>query len=165
MKRIRFAGAAAASALAIAGAAWFGSHGGSAPASEFMLLDGTKASTAELQGKVTLVNFWSTACIVCTTEMDRLAATYDKYHGRGFDTLAIAMGSDSPLDVALFAETRHVPFKVAIDTGGSLAKTWGDIDAAPTMFLLDKHGAIVKRFVGDPDFDELQRLIEQLLAS
>lgn len=165
MKRIGWAGVAGAASLAIAAAAWFGLHAGSAPASQFTLLDGTTATTADLHGRVTLVNFWSTSCAACTSEMEQIVATYEKYHGRGYDTVAVAMGSDSPQDVALYAETRRLPFKLALDAGGGLAKAWGDIDAAPTAFLLDRHGAIVKRFVGRPDFDELQRLIEQLLAS
>lgn len=163
MKRIGFA-AAAVAVVAVA-AAWFGWHAGSAPSTRFVLLDGTTASTADLHGHVTLVNFWSTTCTPCTSEMEQIVATYDKYHARGYDTVAIAMGSDSPQDVALYAETRHLPFKLALDAGGGLAKAWGDIDAAPTAFLVDRHGAIVRRFVGRPDFDELQRLIEQLLAT
>jgi peroxiredoxin len=165
MRRTVWAGVASAASLAIAAAAWFGSHAGSAPASRFALLDGTTATTADLRGRVTLVHFWSTACITCTSDMEQIAATYAKYHGRGYDTVAVAMGSDSPQDVALYAETRHLPFKLALDTGGGLAKAWGGIDAAPTAFLVDRHGAIVKRFVGRPDFAELQRLIEQLLAT
>jgi peroxiredoxin len=156
---------ASAATLAIAAAAWFGWHAHSAPASQFVLLDGTTATTADLRGRVTLVNFWSTACTPCTSEMDQIVATYDRYHGRGFDTVAVAMGSDSLQDVALYAETRHLPFKLALDSGGGLAKAWGGVGAAPTAFLLDRHGAIVKRFVGQLDFDELQRLIEQLLAT
>jgi peroxiredoxin len=165
MKRRVWAGVASAASLAIAAAAWFGWHAGSAPASQFVLLDGTTATTADLRGRVTLVNFWSTACASCTSEMEQIVATYDKYHGRGFDTVAVAMGSDSPQDVAVYAETRHLPFKLALDSGGGLAKAWGDVDSAPTAFLVDRHGAIVKRFVGQPDFDELQRLIERLLAT
>jgi peroxiredoxin len=163
MKRIGVALGTAA-ALAATAAVWFASHAGTAPASTFVLLDGTRSTTADLRGKVTLVNFWTTSCNDCVSEIDRIVGTYDRYHAKGFDTLAIAMGSDSATNVALFSETRRLPFKVAIDASGSLAKAWGNVDATPTTFLLDRHGAIVKRFVGQPDFDELQRLIEKLLA-
>jgi peroxiredoxin len=165
MSRVRYVTAAIAAATLAATAGWFNWHHSSAPASTFVLLDGTSASTADLQGKVTLVNFWTTGCTACVTEMDRLVATYDRYHAKGYDTLAIAMGSDSPMNVALYSETRRLPFKVAIDNSGSLAKAWGDVAATPTTFLLDRHGTIVKRYVGEPDFAELQRLIEKLLAA
>jgi glutathione peroxidase-family protein len=34
----------------------------------------------------------------------------------------------------------------------------------PTSFLVDKKGQIVKKYVGQPDFAELHKLIEKLLA-
>lgn len=162
MKRIVFA--AAAAVLAVAAAGWLALRDASAPASTFVLLDGTRATTADLRGKVTLVNFWTTSCNACVSDMDRLVATYEKYHAKGYETLAVALGSDSPANVALYSETRHLPFKVALDTGGSLAKAWDTVAMAPTTFVLDRRGAIVKRYAGEPDFDDLQRTIERLLA-
>ena len=63
-----------------------------------------------------------------------------------------------------FAQARQLPFKVAIDNTGANAREWGDVKLTPTTFLLDKQGRIVKRYVGTPDFAELHRLIEKLLA-
>ena len=63
-----------------------------------------------------------------------------------------------------FAETRKLPFKVAIDNTGANAKAWGDVKLTPTTYLLNKRGEIVKRYVGTPEFAELHRLIEKLLA-
>ena len=47
-----------------------------------MLLDGSKKSTEDLKGKVTLVNFWATSCVTCVGEMPKVIATYDKYKDR-----------------------------------------------------------------------------------
>ena len=63
-----------------------------------------------------------------------------------------------------YAQSRQLPFKVAIDNTGAVAREWGDIQLTPTTFLVNKRGEIVKRFVGAPDFAELHRLIEKLLA-
>lgn len=152
-----------AAVVAAAAVGWLALHGGQAPVSSFVLLDGSHATTADLRGKVALVSFWTTSCTACISDMDRLVATYEKYHAKGYETLAVALGSDSPTNVALYSETRHLPFKVAIDTSGSIAKAWDNVDVAPTTFLLDQGGAIVKRYAGEPDFDELQRTIERLL--
>lgn len=135
-----------------------------APESTFVLLDGSKKSTADLKGKVTLVNFWATSCTTCVAEMPELSATFEKYRGRGFDTLAVAMSYDPPSYVVNFAETRKLPFAVAIDNTGAVAKAWGDVRLTPTTYLVNKRGEIVKRYVGTPDFAELHRLIETLLA-
>ncbi len=135
-----------------------------APDSSFVLLDGSRLGTAQLQGKVTLVNFWATSCTTCVAEMPELVATYDKFKDKGFDTLAVAMSYDPPAYVVNFTESRKLPFKVAIDNTGANAKAWGDVKLTPTTYLVNKRGEIVKRYVGTPDFAELHRLIEKLLA-
>ena len=135
-----------------------------APDSTFVLLDGSKKSTADLKGRVTLVNFWATSCTTCVAEMPKIIATHDKYHARGFDTLAVAMSYDPPSYVVNFAGTRKLPFQVAIDNTGTVAKAWGDVRLTPTTYIVNKRGEIVKRYIGEPDFAELHRLIEELLA-
>ena len=129
-----------------------------------MLLDGSKLSSSQLKGKVTLVNFWATSCTTCVAEMPEIVATYQQYKDKGYDTLAVAMSYDPPSYVVNFAQTRGLPFKVAIDNTGVAAKDWGDVKLTPTTYLLNKRGEIVKRYVGAPDFSELHRLIEKLLA-
>lgn len=135
-----------------------------APQSQFVLLDGTREHTSDLQGKVALVNFWATSCVTCVAEMPALVETYQKYHPQGFETIAVAMAYDPPSYVVNFAQTRQLPFKVAIDNTGEVAKAWGDVQLTPTTYLVDRQGDIVKRYVGQPDFAELHRLIERLLA-
>ncbi len=135
-----------------------------APQSTFVLLDGSQQTTADLKGKVTLVNFWATSCTTCVAEMPEIIATYDKYKGHGFETLAVAMSYDPPSYVVNFTETRKLPFKVAIDNTGAVAKAWGDVKLTPTTYIVNKRGEIVKSYVGAPDFAELHRLIEKLLA-
>jgi peroxiredoxin len=152
-------------AALLAGAGLAGcSSADNAPSSTFVLLDGSKKSTADLQGKVTLVNFWATSCVTCVGEMPKIVATYDKYKGKGYDTLAVAMSYDPPSYVVNYSETRKLPFKVAIDNTGAVAKAWGDVQLTPTSYLVNKKGEIVKRYVGEPDFAELHKLIEKLLA-
>jgi thiol-disulfide isomerase/thioredoxin len=137
---------------------------GPAPASTMVLLNGQSFSTAQMKGKVTLVNFWATSCTSCVAEMPELIQTYQKYAPQGFDTLAIAMSYDPPAFVVNFAQTRQLPFKVAIDNTGAVAKAWGDVKLTPTTYLVNQKGDIVKRYVGTPDFAALHALIEKLLA-
>lgn len=138
--------------------------GDAAPLSKFLLLDGSTLTTADLKGKVTLVNFWATTCVTCVHEMPRVIDTYRKYQDKGLETVAVAMSYDPPQWVLNFAKTRQLPFKVALDNTGDLAKQWGDVQLTPTTYVVDKRGQIVKRFVGEPDFAALHQLLEQLLA-
>ena len=136
-----------------------------APRSTFVLLDGSKQTTADFKGKVTLVNFWATSCVTCVAEMPKIISTYNKYHAKGYDTVAVAMSYDPPSYVVNYAQSRALPFKVAIDNTGAVAKAWGDVQLTPTTFVLNKRGEIVKKYVGEPDFAALHQLIEKLLAA
>ncbi|MES2978955.1 MAG: TlpA disulfide reductase family protein [Pseudomonadota bacterium] len=135
-----------------------------APESTFVLLDGSKKTTADLKGRVTLVNFWATSCVTCVAEMPKMVSTFNKYQGKGYDMLAVAMSYDPPAYVVNYAETRKLPFKVAIDNTGAVAKAWGEVTLTPTTYLVNKRGEIVKQYVGEPDFAALHQLIEKLLA-
>src|SRR6188472_3627027 len=68
----------------------------SAPTVGYTLLDGTKATTADLRGKVVLINFWATSCTTCVHEMPQIVATHEMFKQRGYETLAVAMSYDPP---------------------------------------------------------------------
>ena len=155
---------AVSAAVVAGGGALVGCSQSTAPDSTFVLLDGSRQTTADLRGKVTLVNFWATSCTTCVAEMPEIIATYQKYQSRGFDTLAVAMSYDPPSYVVNFAETRKLPFKVALDNTGAVAKAWGDVRITPTTYIVNKQGQIVKTYGGNPNFPELHQLIERLLA-
>ncbi|MBP6778125.1 MAG: TlpA family protein disulfide reductase, partial [Piscinibacter sp.] len=150
MKLVHYA-AVAVLAVALAAGAYVGL--GSAPTAPkvgYTLLDGTPADTGQFRGKVVLVNFWATSCTTCVKEMPQIVATYDRYRARGYDTLAVAMSYDPPAYVANFVETRKLPFPVAIDNTGAIARSFGDVQLTPTSVLINKRGEIVKRYVGEP---------------
>lgn len=158
------AGVLAAAVLGVGAWVYSGAGQSAAPQSTFVLLDGSQQTTADFKGKVTLVNFWATSCTTCVGEMPEVINTYQKYKDRGFDTLAVAMSYDPPSYVVNFVESRKLPFKVALDNTGQVAKAWGDVQLTPSTFIVNKRGEIVKSYVGAPDFSELHKLIEKLLA-
>ena len=162
-KKRWFLGAAAVAVAA--GAAVFVATGSSAaPDSTFVLLDGSKKTTADFKGKVTLVNFWATSCTTCVAEMPKMVSTYNQYHDKGYQHIGVAMSYDPPSYVVNYAQTRKLPFEVAIDNTGAVAQAWGEVQLTPTSYLVIKKGEIVKRYVGEPDLKELHALIEKLLA-
>lgn len=153
-----------AMALGLSLAVYLSLGSSTAPQSTFVLLDGSSKKTSDFVGKVALVNFWATSCTTCVAEMPMIVRTHEKYAARGYETVAVAMSYDPPAYVVNFAQTRNLPFLVAIDNTGAVAKAWGDVNVTPTTYLVNKRGEIVKRYVGQPDFAELHKLIEKLLA-
>lgn len=150
------AGAALAGVLAVA---WF--HRPAAPQVAFTSLTGERITMAGLRGKVVLVNFWATDCPSCIREMPRLVDAYRKYHARGFETIAVAMSYDPPDYVLYYSHQNELPFPVALDIDGKLARAFGDVQATPMSFLIDRHGNIVRRYLGEPDFARLDALVDK----
>lgn len=135
------------------------------PPATFTLLSGEKVTTADLKGKVYLINFWATSCTTCVKEMPDMIKTYQQFKDRGLDFVAVAMNYDPPMYVANFAKTRELPFKVAMDSDGSAARAFGNVQLTPTTFVVDKNGKILKRYVGEPEWDALHKLLDGALAS
>lgn len=150
-------------AIAIAGYFAFGGQQ-KAPDATFTLLSGQKISTADLKGKVYLVNFWATNCDTCMKEMPQMVDTYNRFKGQGLEFVAVAMNYDAPMYVANYAQTRQLPFKVAMDDG-SAAKQFGNVQLTPTTFVIDRNGKILKRYVGEPQFGELDQLLAKALGT
>ncbi|RKP49258.1 peroxiredoxin family protein [Trinickia fusca] len=155
--------AVAAVAIAVAGYFTFGSaqH---VPDATFTLLSGQKVSTSELKGKVYLVNFWATSCETCMKEMPQMVDTYNRFKSHGLEFVAVAMNYDAPMYVTNYAQTRQLPFKVALDDG-SAAKQFGNVQLTPTTIVVDKNGTILKRYVGEPQFAELDQLLQKALGA
>lgn len=134
-----------------------------APPVTFVSLQGEKITTADLRGKVVLVNFWATDCPTCIKEMPDIVKTYNKYRAQGFETIAVAMKHDPPNYVLNYTEKNALPFKVALDPQGELARAFGEVKLTPTTFIIDKRGNIVNRILGEPDFARLHALLEEKL--
>ena len=135
-----------------------------APQVAFVSLQGEKITTASLRGKVVLVNFWATDCVTCVKEMPEIVATYNKYRSQGFETIAVAMRHDPPNYVLGYVEKNKLPFTVALDPMGELAKAFGEVKLTPTTFVIDKQGKVVTRILGEPDFAKLHALLEEKLG-
>jgi peroxiredoxin len=133
------------------------------PEVKFSTLNGELIASGDLRGKVTLVNFWATSCVTCVAEMPRVISTYNKFKDRGFETIAVAMEYDPPNYVKNYAERNKLPFKVALDARGDLAKSFGDVSMTPTTFIVDKKGRIIKSYLGEPDFAKLHALLDAAL--
>ncbi|KWR90107.1 TlpA disulfide reductase family protein [Cupriavidus sp. IDO] len=147
---------------------WFGyramAPANNVPAATFTLLSGEKVSTADLKGKVYLINFWATSCATCVKEMPDMVRTYEQFKGKGLEFVAVAMNYDPPMYVMNYAKTRGLPFKVAMDSDGAAAKAFGNVQLTPTTFVVNKDGRILKRYVGEPEWDALHKLLDGALA-
>ena len=161
--KLKILAAAAVLVLAVAGVL-VATPRPATPDVAFTTLQGQSFRTADLRGQVVLVNFWATSCGVCIEEMPALKATQDKFEARGYRTVAVAMDYDPPSRVGAFVGLNPLPFTFVLDRDGSIARGFEGVRLTPTSYILDKRGQIVQKILGEPDFDKLHGLLDQLLA-
>ena len=161
--KLKFVAAAAVLVLALAGAFLF-AHRTAAPDVAFTTLGGQTFRTADLHGQVVLINFWATSCSSCIKEMPALKRMQQAFQARGYQTVAVAMEYDPPARVAAFMVRGDLPFTFVLDHNGRIARRFGDVRLTPTSFIVNRRGEIVRRIVGQPDFDKLHALIDKLLT-
>lgn len=135
-----------------------------APRARFVALAGGNFSTADLRGRVVLVNFWATSCVTCVEEMPKMVAAWRRYAPRGYEMVAVAMSYDHPNAVAAFVRRHALPFRVALDPEGAAARAFGNVRVTPTTYLLDRSGRIVAKYVGEPDWKDFHARVERALA-
>jgi peroxiredoxin len=136
-----------------------------APDVTFTTIEGKNISTADLKGKVVLVNFWATDCPGCIAEMPGLIKTYNQYRNQGFEVVAVAMSYDPPSQVLNYTKKNALPFPVMHDSYGEMASKFGNVQLTPTAFILDKQGNIVRKVIGELNFSDLHQLLDEKLVS
>lgn len=136
-------------------------------AAEFALqdLNGQTVGTAQMQNKVTLLNFWYPSCPGCVSEMPKLIKmAHDYQHKADFQIIGIALPYDPESSVRNYVRSRQIPFAVAIDADGSVGKAY-QVQLAPMSFLIDAQGRVHKTYLGEPDFALLYQQVDALLGN
>jgi len=133
-----------------------------APGVNFKTIKGETIRLTERQGKPTIVTFWATDCPGCIEEIPHLIHLHQKYSQNGLSIIAVAMPYDPPNHVLAMAESKQLPYAIALDPTGELAQAFGDVQLTPTTFLIDRAGNIIMQKVGVFDLTDMQHRIEQL---
>jgi thiol-disulfide isomerase/thioredoxin len=111
-------------------------------------LKGHDISSADLRGKVVLIDFWATWCQPCKKEMPGYQKLLDKYGARGFVVIGFKfdtmMDTEDPLS---FAKRIGVRYPLAVASDGVKQK-FGGIEGFPTTMLYDRQGVLRKKVIG-----------------
>lgn len=143
---------------------WQLSHKPSAPDAKFVTLEGKPIAMDELKGKVVLVNFWATDCPGCIKEMPQLIKTYNQFHDKGLEIIAVAMHYDQTSQVVNYSRDQALPFPVMHDVTAEISEKFGKVSLTPTAFIYDKQGYLLQRTMGELDFDSLSQLLNKELG-
>lgn len=137
----------------------------SGPIGSFSLVDttGKTWSTADMQGRAVLLNFWASWCEPCRAEMPTLQQVADLYGPDKLLVLAVNFKENAQRALQ-FAKTTGVTLPVLLDMNGKNASQWG-VKVFPTTLTLSSKGKPTQRIKGEVDWTSAQsaRVIEGLL--
>lgn len=105
-------------------------------------LDGTRWKLSEQLGtNIVVLNFFTTWCGPCRSEMEELDYFVDVHKGRPMAFLAIDVG-ERPEEVAAFLDEEQIALPVAVDEERSIADRYR-INSYPTTIVILPEGRIV----------------------
>jgi glutathione peroxidase-family protein len=125
--------------------------------------------TAELlRGKVVLIDVWEYTCINWIRTLPYIQAWNREYASLGL----VVVGVHSPeFEFGKRAENigrgirdHGLTYPVAIDNEFAIWRALGN-DAWPAKYLFDRQGHLVKRWVGEGSYDEIESEIRRVLAA
>ena len=115
-------------------------EGSRAPEFSLKTIDGKTISSADLSGKVVVLNFWFIGCPVCRALKPKLNTFKTKFEGRD-DVVFIAVTGDPPGDVRSFAKNEPLDY---IQTAGAAAELKKFVFSGyPKNIVISKTGEIV----------------------
>jgi len=105
-------------------------------------------SSADLSGKVVLIDIWATWCEPCKKEMPGYQELADQYGRRGFVVVGLKANimpdTEDPLGFAKGIGVRY-PLVVATD---DVLQKFGGLQGLPTTLLYDRQGILRKKVIG-----------------
>ena len=118
----------------------------------------------EIDGKVTLIDFWASWCAPCKAAFPEMETLYRKYKDEGFQILAVSVDQKAKL-MERFLDRQKPSFATAHDAQQLLVKA-AEIEVMPSSFLIDRKGVV--RFAhegwhGDKSVKSLSEQIQILL--
>lgn len=126
-------------------------------------LQGREISSADLRGKVVLVDFWATWCQPCKKEMPGYQKLADLYGSRGFAVVGLKF--DTMMDIedpVVFAKKIGVRYPLAV-AADELKQKFGGIGGLPTTMIYDRQGVLRKKVVGFEYTDSIEADLKPLL--
>jgi thiol-disulfide isomerase/thioredoxin len=131
------------------------------------LLGGGTFDSADLEGRVTVVNVWGSWCAPCREEAPVLAQVARESQDEGVRFLGINV-RDNPDAALAFERTYDVPYPSIVpeDSPQALLAFRGTLAAAavPTTVVVDDTGAVAARVVGTVSLPTLRGLLEDVAA-
>jgi cytochrome c biogenesis protein CcmG, thiol:disulfide interchange protein DsbE len=137
-------------------------HYSVAPNFERTDLSGRPLRLEQFRGRVVLLNFWATWCGPCIEEIPIFSRWQHHFGEAGLQVIGVSMDDDEG-DVKRFAAKHAVAYPIIMGDA-KLGELFGGVFGLPQSLLIDAHGRIVYRSVGESSIETLRSKIEGLIG-
>ena len=110
------------------------------------------------------VNVWATWCKPCLKEIPDLSKVYEKYKARGLVMLGIMTDDPDHNQLLNFQSDNEMTYPV-VRVNSDILVSYSYPGALPTTFVYDRSGKQVYSHVGPLRVEQLERLLEPLMAN
>jgi len=127
-------------------------------------IDGNNFTLSNYLGKVVLINFFATWCLLCKEEMPELVAFHEK---RGNEIIMISIDTDVTEtigDIKEFMQEYNAECIFALDTSEEYVMGKYKVIGVPSIFIIDANGDISYDHLGPVKENELLREIDKAMG-
>jgi thiol-disulfide isomerase/thioredoxin len=129
-------------------------------------LNSPRLNSAQLQGKVVLVDFWTYTCINWLRTLPYVRAWTEKYKERlvviGVHTPEFAFEHDIE-NVRRAVRQMRIDYPIAIDNDYAIWRAF-DNNYWPALYLLDPRGRVRHHQFGEGAYEQSEKMIQRVLA-
>jgi thiol-disulfide isomerase/thioredoxin len=134
---------------------------GGAPDFTLPSVDGSMVRLSDYQGKVIMVDFWATWCPPCQEMIPVLSKLHKRYSKKGLVILGISLDQEGLGILGPYVYENRIPYKILL--GNDLLKRDFGVISIPTLFMIDREGRLVRKFMGYHSFGELESQLKKYL--
>jgi thiol-disulfide isomerase/thioredoxin len=121
----------------------------------------------DLRGRVVLIDFWTFGCYNCRNTLPELKRLDSIYRDRGLTIIGVHTPESEYekifKNLQAAVKTNGIKYPVVADIDGNTWRSY-DVEAWPTVVILDKQGRIRYSHIGEGAYDIQEKIIQSLVS-
>ena len=140
-----------------------------APILKAAMLDGKIVNTADLRGKIIVLNLWFVNCPNCVEEIKLLNTVVEDYSGK--DVVFLGLATNNKTDLQKFLKKNPFKYQIVPNAGQFMLSSYGELKNGeyflgfPTHVVIDREGYIVLKMEGIKGVEAVKNELKKQFAT